>query len=101
MIALALAMMLAVPVDPDNAPAKMITVYGIGGASCAKAMDPQHRSEAFAWVMGYFTARNEYSLRQVQGTDGEGVFGEITLCRAAPSQDLAAAAENVFRQLRR
>jgi len=89
------------PVDPDSAPPKMANIYGIGSSSCAKAFDPAYRNEAFAWVMGYFSAHNEYSLRQVAGPDGEGIMGEIEIvCRARPSEKLVQAAEQVFRKLR-
>lgn len=92
LIALALA---AAPIEPPS-----MYLYGVGGHSCAKAMNGNYGA-SFIWVMGYFSGRNQENSNSVGGTDGEGIMGEVKLiCDAEPSTILLNAAHRVYQRLR-
>jgi hypothetical protein len=97
------AVSLAVVVDSLPLHAReTVSVYGLGTSSCAKAMQPIVRDEAFAWVMGYITGKNSEKFLVSPMTDGYGFFGEVELlCKEKPSTTLFHAAEITYERLAR
>lgn len=78
-----------------------ITVFGIGGESCASAWRRDHQAESYVWLMGFWSAAN--LARGSDGpieSDGDGVAAEVQkTCESAPSMRLIDAAHLTYSQL--
>jgi hypothetical protein len=77
-------------------------MMGSGINSCAKAFaDPVTERISVEWAFGYFTDRNEQTLAMVgQGTDSEGIVGELKLyCQNHPSDLFVTAAARTYDKL--
>ncbi len=81
----------------------IITVWGIGTASCATAGEPDRTNEANAWTMGFFSAANALNTQDHNvgnSTDAPGVWGEVHLeCSAHPSEKFFLAVQDVYFKL--
>jgi hypothetical protein len=86
---------------PTRTP-KQFYMMGSGINSCAKAFaDPVTERISVEWAFGYFTDRNEQALALVgQGTDREGIVGELKLyCQNHPSDLFVIAIARTYEKL--
>lgn len=76
-------------------------VWGVGHNSCAKAFSSYEQFATFAWIMGFFTGRDDGKRQTGRSTDGDGIVGEVKkLCADEPSTPLIAATIRVYDRMR-
>jgi hypothetical protein len=79
-------------------PPKMVSVFGAGHSSCAKAWTDENYAQSYVWLMGFWSGMNTARSAQTgHGTDGDGVVGEVKLiCAKTPSLPLISAAAEAY-----
>lgn len=70
--------------------ARTVTTFGIGNVSCASAFQRSNLIETNSWILGYVSARNFETTKNVGSTtDAAGIIGEVRLaCSKSPSSKL-------------
>lgn len=97
---IALALMLA---QAGANPVPMISGFGMGGYSCARAFASENLNQTQSWIFGFWSGVNNTRGLQVGShTDGDGVLGEVRrVCASHPATLLYVAAEKAYANLHR
>jgi len=96
MIILALALAQAA-----TKPTPMVSGFGMGGYSCARAFAPENMANAVSWIFGFWSGVNNTRGLQVGAkTDADGVIGEVKrVCASRPAALLYVAVDQAYANL--
>lgn len=102
MIALAFACAMQAAQEPSAPLGASVSMFGVGGESCATALPVERRLETSAWIFGFWSALNSsHGARVGHSTDGDGVMAEIVLrCQKEPSLPLFHVVRQTYAEVR-